>query len=149
MHRNRAILSVTFACLLLGGCAGARSLWPFGRTEAPPAPAVNELLVSMPEGSAPQVVLQFWERNTLVLDLQNAASSGRVVLSRREGNIWPARIALRMAPARFEAVEVRGAQRVVLPVSAGAGPVTVELPPGVYADSTPELAVRWGTKSTF
>lgn len=148
MHRNRAILAVTCACLL-AGCAGARSLWPFGQQAAPAAAAVNELVVAMPQDSAPQVVLQFWERDTLVVDLQNVTTTGQLVLGRREGHLWPARIAFRMAPARFEAIEVRGAQRVVVPVSPGAGTVTAALPPGVYADATPELNVRWGNRSSF
>ena len=87
MHRNRAILpaAVFTACALLAGCSTVKSLWPFGQEEALASPAVNELEVTVPGDSAPQVVLQYWERNTLVLDLQNASSCGQVLLTRREG----------------------------------------------------------------
>jgi hypothetical protein len=54
-----------------------------------------------------------------------------------------------MAPARFEVVEVRGAQRVVLPVSAGSGTVTAELPSSTYNEGTTSLTVSWGAKSAF
>ncbi|MGC4028351.1 MAG: hypothetical protein QM696_05745 [Steroidobacteraceae bacterium] len=151
MHRNRALVFASCAGLaLLAGCATVKSHWPFGRAAPPPPPAVNELAVTTPGESPPQVVLQYWERNTLVLDMQNAASTGQILLARREGRIWPARIGFRMSPTRFEALEVRGIQRMVLPVSSeGAGPVTVELPPGVYGPATTQIAVRWGARSSF
>lgn len=150
MHRNRALVSTAAACaFLLAGCATVRSHWPFARS-APPPVAVNEVVVSTPVEETPQVVLQYWERNTLILDLQDAGSTGQVLLERREGRIWPARIGFRMSPARFEALEVRGAQRMVLPVAgAGTGPVTVDLPPGVYDTATATIAVRWGARSSF
>lgn len=151
MHRNRALAAVTLACLaMLAGCATVKSYWPFVRRAAPPPEAVNELVVTTPENSPPQVVLQYWERNTLVLDLQNSASTGQILVALRAGQAWPARIGFRMSTTRFEALEVRGAQRVVLPVSSqGAGPVTVELPPGVHAAATPQIAVRWGAVGSF
>jgi hypothetical protein len=149
MHRNRVSPWLLSGALLLSGCATVKSYWPFGHSaQAAPQP-VSELLLQLPaDGTAP-VVLQFWERNTLVVDLQNVPSAGRVVLARREGNDWPARIAFRMAPNRFEVLEVRGAQRVLLPVAAAADtPVVVELPPGTYAGAT-TLAVSWGAKGAF
>ena len=94
-------------------------------------------------------VEQYWQRNTLVLDLQGAAATGKVILLRRVGNAWPARMALRMAPQRFDVVEVRGAQRLVLPVSAGDVPVTAELPPGIYDATTPQITLSWGAKGDF
>jgi len=151
MHRNRAFLPAACGCLLmLAGCATVKSHWPFARAPAPAPQAVGELIVTVPADSTPQVVLQFWERNTLVIDLQSAASAGQVRLSRREGEGWPARIGVRMSPTRFEQVEVQGAQRIVLPVSSsGPSAVTVELPPGTYAADTTAITVRWGLKSAF
>jgi hypothetical protein len=152
MHRNRAFLTASCGCLLLlvAGCASVKSHWPFASAPAPAPQAVGELIVTLPAESAPQVVLQFWERNTLVIDLQSAASAGHVQLTRREEQAWPARIAVRMSPTRFEQVEVQGAQRIVLPVSSGGpAPVTVELPPGAYVADTAAITIRWGTKSAF
>jgi hypothetical protein len=80
---------------------------------------------------------------------KRSPTAGSVKLAREEGHRWPARLAVRMSPARFEVVEVRGAQRVVLPVSSGAGAVTAELPASTYNESTPALTVSWGAKSAF
>ena len=147
MHRNRAIVLLA-GVLVLGGCATVKSHWPFARSKAPAPEPVHELTVRVRDDQMP-IVLQYWERNTLVLDLQSVPSAGSVTLLREEGRRWPARLALRMPPARFEAVEVRGAQRVVLPVSAGTSVVTAELPPGAYDESTAALTVSWGAKSAF
>ena len=150
MHRNRVSASwLLAAALLLSGCAAVKSHWPSGRAAAPQKP-VNELELQLqPDGPAP-VVLQFWERNTLVVDLQNVAAAGRVVLVRRAGSDWPMRMAVRMAPQRFEVLEVRGAQRLVLTVAAAAGgAVTAELPPGLHDQGTAALAISWGAKGAF
>jgi hypothetical protein len=136
--------------MLLAGCSTLRGLWPFGHASKAMPPAVTELLVELPEGGAVPVVLQYWERDTLVLDLTNVAGTGRVTLRRQTGHGWPPRLALRMAPRRFEVAEVRGATRVVLPVSVEAGPpVTVELPPDTYAADTPQLQLSWGAAASF
>jgi hypothetical protein len=111
---------------------------------------IRELEVAIAADTATPVVLQFWERNTLVMDLQDVSSAGQVTLSRREGRSWPARIAFRMSPTRFEVLEVRGAQRVVLPVaSGGSTAVTVEIPSKTYDKTTSGLVVSWGPASAF
>lgn len=152
MHRNRltGIALGTGTLLLLGACATVRSHWPFAERRPPAPEAVAELLVQAPEtGSAP-VVLQYWERNTLVVDLREVPATGAVVLRRRDDRPWPARIAFRVAPQRFEVLQVRGAQRVVLPVAtADASPVMVPLAPAVYAAQTAALAVSWGARGAF
>lgn len=151
MHRNRVSGSWLLAgALLLSGCATVKSHWPFGKAAAPAPQVVSELELKLPADGAAPVVLQFWERNTLVVDLQNVASAGQVVLVRRTGNSWPARMAVRMAPQGFETLEVRGAQRLVLPVAAsGTGAVTAELPPGTYDQGTAALTISWGAKGAF
>ena len=146
MHRNRAILLLAAGLLTMGGCATIKSHWPFGKAARASLP-VRELRVEVAADQSMPLVLQFWERNTLVVDLQGAPATGQMQLMREPGNPWPVRLAFRMTPSRFEALEVRGAQRVVLPVSAGPGVVTVELPPGVYGEGTAALAVRWGAKA--
>jgi hypothetical protein len=150
MHRNRVIHAGTLAVFaLLAGCTTMRSWWPFDRHDAPAPQPVTELAVGAPEGGASQV-LQYWERNTLVVDLTSAASRGRITLQPGEGRGWPARIALRMTPRRFEELEVRGAQRLVLPVAAaGTTAVTAELPPGIHAPGTAQLVVSWGAGDEF
>ena len=156
MHRNRssrsgALLAALAASgLLLAGCAGLRSHWPFAGRAASLPEAVAELRVGLPQQGSPPVVLQYWERNTLVLDLTNVAAEGRVTLRPGEGRGWPARMAFRMPPRRFGELEVLGAQRLLLPVAAsGIEPVTAELPPGIYGNDTAELVVSWGAAGSF
>jgi hypothetical protein len=149
MHRNRISGGWLLAALLLTSCAAVKAHLPFGKARVPAPEAVSELELRAGTEAAPPI-LQFWERNTLVVDLQNVAAAGRVVLARRSGAGWPARIAVRMAPQRFEVVEVRGAQRLVLPVAAsGSGAVTVELPPGIYDPATATLTISWGARAGF
>jgi uncharacterized protein (UPF0548 family) len=148
--RTSTLGAVAVSALLLAGCSTLRGLWPFGHGQKATAQPVTELLVELPEGGPVPVVLQYWERDTLVLDLTNVAGTGRVTLRRQAEHSWPARLALRMAPRRFEMAEVRGATRVALPVSAAAGPpVTVELPPELYAADTPQLRLSWGAAASF
>jgi hypothetical protein len=149
MHRNRLSGAGLLAALLLTGCASVKSHWPVGRAAVPAPDLVSELELQSPAGSSPAGVRQYWERNTLVLDLQNVTAAGQVVLARRSDRSWPARMAVRMNSQHIEAVEVRGGQRLVLPVSAGAGAVTAELPPGVYDQATQRITLTWGSRSAF
>jgi len=149
MHRNRAILLLAAGLLATGGCATVKSHWPFAKAKVAAPEPVQELHVEAVAADAAPVVLQFWERNTLVVDLTNVASAGQLQLIRDPARTWPVRVAFRMAPGRFEALEVQGAQRVVLPVSAGNGAVTAVLPAGAYEGSTTALALRWGARADF
>jgi hypothetical protein len=55
------------------------------------------------------------------------------------------RLALRVRPGAIGALEVRGDERVSLPISsAGGAPLDLELTPGVYTPKTPQLSVSWG-----
>jgi hypothetical protein len=140
---------VAAGMLLLGGCASLGAHWPFG-SRAVPQQAVAELAVELPPAGTPPVVLQYWERNTLVVDLTSVAGTGGVTLRPDARRGWPVRIAFRMSPRRFEVLEVSGAQRVLFPVAAGSStPVTAELPGGVYGASTPALLVSWGAAGSF
>lgn len=150
MHRNRVSGSwLLCGALLLSSCATVKSHWPFGKpVQAAPQP-VSELELKFPAETA-FPVLQFWERNTLVIDLTTVAGAGQVVLARRADHDWPARLAVRMAPQRFEVLEVRGAQRLVLPVANTAtAAVTAALPRGLYDVGTSALTISWGAKGAF
>ena len=55
------------------------------------------------------------------------------------------RVALRVTPGALGELDVRGAERVVLPIVPAAGkPVDLELAPGVYSPKTTEVTVAWG-----
>ena len=149
MHRNRVIPLLVAGLFATSGCATLKSHWPFGRAKPAAPAAVQELRVESAAGQSPGAVLQFWERNTLVVDMANVPAAGQLQLIRDPARAWPARVAFRMPPGRFEALEVRGAQRVVLPVAAGAGAVTAVLPPAAYDNTTKALALRWGSRADF
>lgn len=140
------ILALTTA-LLVGGCAGSkvRDLWPFGKKPIPPPQAVQVLELSAIDGAPTPAVLQYWVRNTLLLDLQQAGANGAVQLAPPAGQRWPVRIAFRITPGQFTALEVRAAQRAVLPVrSDGPGPIEISLAPSVWAQDSANMQLRWG-----
>ena len=149
--RNRFIhAGIAAGMLLLGGCATLKSHLPFRGHAAPLPQPVTELDVELSQAGTPPVVLQYRERNTLVVDLTSVAGTGQVTLRPSAEHGWPMRIAFRMLPRRFEVLEVRGAERVLLPVAAGsAEPVTAELPAGLYGPGTAELKVSWGAAASF
>jgi len=102
------------------------------------------LTVATPDGAAltwPQV----WQRNDVVLDMTAVAAAGSAVVMPRSGLAWPVRVALRVTPGAIGAIDVRGAQRLVVPIPAGgAASVEVELPPGVYVAATKQITLSWG-----
>jgi len=55
------------------------------------------------------------------------------------------RLAFRVRPGAIASLEVRGEERVILPISTAAGaPIDLELTPGVYTPKTPQLTVSFG-----
>jgi hypothetical protein len=135
--------------LSLSGCSHLPSMhWPWHHKPAPPPPEVHELDEAS-EGGASVSFPQYWLRNTLVVNLQGASGSGSVVLKPREGTAWPVRIAFKVMPGAIGELEVRGAQRTVLPITpAGTQPILLELSPGIYVPKTPQMTVSWGPNTT-
>lgn len=142
--RRRALLTL-LAAGLPGACSSPVKLWPSARVPAPAPQPVNELVIERTAGDA-TALLQYWERNTLVLDLQSVSGSGQAVLRPAEGRAWPVRLGFRVAPGRIGSLEVRGEQRVIFPITAdgGAGPLELRLAPGVYSAHTERIELRWG-----
>ena len=131
-------IGVLAACA--AGCSHVN--WPWHHQPPPPPKPVQVLDVSGTGASA--VLAQYWKRNTLVLDMSAASGSGSVTL-RPPVDGWPVRLALRVTPGSLGELDVRGAQRVVLPIVPSTGkPVDLELPPGVYPPKTAEVTVAWG-----
>ncbi len=147
----RAAAPVALAVALsLSGCSHLHfpsMHWPWHHKPAPPPPEVHELVETSESGAA-QSFPQYWERNTLVVDLQGASGSGSVVLTPREGTTWPVRIAFKVMPGSIGELEIRAAQRTVLPITpAGTKPVYLELSPGIYVPKTPKITASWGANS--
>jgi hypothetical protein len=127
---------VLMLALWAGGCA-----WWHHRPSPAPAP-VHELDIG---GAGAEAFPQYWKRNTLLIDLSGARGSGSLTLKPATPAGWPVRLAFRVTPGAFGSLEVRAAQRLVLPISpSGAKPVDFELPPGVYTTVTPQMTVSWG-----
>jgi hypothetical protein len=118
--------------------------WPFGRHAAPAPQPVEELVIEAAPGTSAQF-LQFWERNTLVLDMRSASGSGAVTLTPRAHTLWPVRLAFRVTPGAIGQLDVKGEERTVFPVAAsGAAPVDLALAPSAYRPRTPAITLGWG-----
>lgn len=143
MHRRpgTAARAATMAVLLLAGACSHLPHWSWHRSPAPPPQPVHELTITGTPGTFPQ----YWKRNTLVVDLSGARGAGNIVLAPAAGTTWPVRIALRVMPGSFGVLEVRAAQRMLLPITAdGTQPIDLELTPGLYTAASPQIAVAWG-----
>lgn len=139
----RTLLTMLLAAALTAGCGSLpRIPWPWSKPPpAAPAP-VDELSVA---GTALPTIAQYWQGNTLVLDMTAVPAQGSVVATPTYPRGWPMRLAVRTVPGRFGALEVRGAQRAVLPLTTeGTGFVELQVPPGVHPPGTRELVLSWG-----
>jgi hypothetical protein len=136
------LLTALFAA---SGCSHLH--WPWNAKPPPPPAPVHELDIS--GAAAAGSFAQYWKRNTLLLDLSSAGGAGSLTLKPAAGSSWPVRLAFRVRPGSFGALEVRAAQRVVLPIHpVGTQPVDLELTPGVYRPDTPQITVSWGPEVT-
>ena len=80
-----------------------------------------------------------------IVDLRLGGGQGSAILEPREHTFWPVRIAFRVMPGQFGALEVHAAQRAVLPITtSGTKPVDLELAPGVFIMKSPQMTVSWG-----
>ncbi len=143
------LVAVTATLLAgLSGCSGLsvpKMTWPFGAKVVPAPQPVDEIAFEAAEGASAVAYPQYWKRNTLVVDLQSAPSSGRMTMRPRSPDGWPVRLALRVTPGAIGQLEVQASQRVLLPVDAGAKPpVDLELAPSIYRRDTPAIVVSWG-----
>lgn len=151
---NRSAVALgraVIAAALLAALSGCSSLsrpqlaWPFGAKAVPAPQPVDEIVFDAADGDVATAFPQFWKRNTLVVDLQSAPSSGRMTMRPRAAEGWPVRLAFRVTPGAIGQLEVQGTQRVLLPVNAGAAPpLDLELAPSVYQRDTPAIVVSWG-----
>ena len=136
---------MTLVLTIAAGCSHLPQVhWPWHHKPAAPPPAVHELVITAPDG-ADAAFPQYWNHDTLVVDLTSASGAGTIILKPREHTLWPVRLAFRVMPGQFGALEVRANQRLVLPITAaGSKPVDLELEPGVFIMKSPQVAVSWG-----
>jgi hypothetical protein len=88
-------------------------------------------------------------RNTLIVDLQGVSGTGSVTLKPREHTQWPIRVAFKVTPGSVGEIEVKAAQRTILPITtSGTKPVVLELTPGAFSMKTSQMVVAWGPNTT-
>jgi hypothetical protein len=150
VSRPGSWLAVGCLAFMLGASAAqAINWWPFKKKVAAPPQPVQVLGVSGADTGAAPAILQFWDRNTLIIDLQAAGGTGNAVLSRPAEGRWPMRISFRAVPGQFGTLEVRGAQRAVLSLrSDGPAPALVALDPTVWTQQSAQLELSWGSGLT-
>ena len=147
-RRNRVGFAVAmFALVLAAGCSHFSGMhWPWTHKAPPPPVPVDELVLTTESGAAASYP-QYWKRNTLLIDLHDASQEGGIIVKPRPGGQWPVRMAFRVTPGSIGVLEVRGEERVVLPVAQAAGqPIDLELTPGVYIATTVQLKVHWSAR---
>lgn len=150
--RARRAALAALCVAMLGGCGSLAQRLPWAKPPPAVPQAVTELRLEPAPGNMAVATVggieQYWQRNTLVLDLYNVAHSGAVVLRPGEGRGWPVRLGFRAMPGRFAVLEVRGEQRVRFQIPAeGTTPLELRLEPGVYSPRTERLEVSWGPAS--
>ena len=132
--------------------AQACSRWPWQRAAARTCPGTSTRRSRAARGGARARHRRRCPRRLSAALAAQHAAGGSVLGQRRGQRAAAAGRRQRLAgaprvarhPGAIGVLEVRGAQRVILPISAGGKPVDLELPPGVYTPTTPQLTVSWG-----
>jgi hypothetical protein len=140
-------LPLLTAALCLSAPAWALHLpslhWPWHRHHGNAGPqAVQELSVQMQTGAA-KAIPQYWDRNTLLLDMTAVSGEGSAVLAPRPGTGWPVRLEFRVQSGSFANLEVSGVQRVLFTVPTQGASTVLQLDPGVYLASTAAITLHW------
>ena len=144
----RLVLIAT-ACVTLTACSSMSKLWPFHHKAKPGPEAVHELNLVNADGSA-ATYPQYWQRNTLVLDLSGIAGEGSVAARLPDESTWPVRVAVRVRPGSVDQIEVQGEERNVLPVSRdGTKDIDLTLATSVYTPKTAAIYISWGSMPVF
>ncbi len=134
-------LSAALLCAALAACAVH---WPWQHRARPAPQPVQELLLQSADPvSAGSAILQFWDRNILLIDLTAAGSEGGATLRTQPGHSWPIRLEFRVQPGSISRLEVQGSERVVFEVPPQGAPLLLKLGPDAYAGTTPQITLRW------
>ncbi|MGH8206961.1 MAG: hypothetical protein ACRETK_09300 [Steroidobacteraceae bacterium] len=89
-------------------------------------------------------IAQYWDRNTLLLDLTRLSGAGSATLTPVPANGgWPARLEFRVQPGAIARLQVEAAQRVTFIVPAHGAAEVLKLDPGVYLSDTAQIKLRW------
>jgi hypothetical protein len=136
---KRPLSMAVTSVLLCAALAGCSVHWPWRHRAPPPPQPVHELSVQ-PPGAAIQ---QFWDRNTLLIDLTALSGEGTATLTAPAGRGWPVRLEFRVQPGNIARLEVQGLERVLFEVPTQGPAMLFKLAPGAYLHDTPQITVRW------
>lgn len=119
--------------------------WPWHRhrDKASGPQPVQELSIQMQTAAGAKAIPQYWDRNTLLLDMTGVSGEGSAVLAPRVGTAWPARLEFRVQSGSFANLEVSGMQRVLFTVPTQGAPTLLKLDPGVYLATTAAITLHW------
>lgn len=136
--RNLALIATL--SLSVSACA---MHWPWKRRPVPPPRPVHQVTIVPDTAVAATTIVQYWDRNTLQLDLTAAAGEGGATVTPIKALGWPVRLEFRVQPGSIGRLEVVGAQRVVYAVPGEGAPLLLQLAPGAYHPDTQQITVRW------
>jgi hypothetical protein len=126
--------------LMLSACA---MHWPWKRRPVPPPQPVHEVTIVTDANGSAATILQYWDRNTLLLDLSGVGAEGGASVTPIKALGWPIRLEFRVAPGTIGRLEVQGAQRVVYAVPTQGAPLLLKLAPSAYRADTQQITLRW------
>jgi|ERR1700691_4016407 hypothetical protein len=136
--RNAALLAAL--ALSLSACA---MHWPWQRRPAPPPQPVHQVTIVADAPAGATTILQYWDRNTLLLDLTAAGGEGGAIVTPIKALGWPVRLEFRVQPGSIGRLEVLGAQRVLFEVPAQGAALLLKLAPSAYHADTAQITLRW------
>ena len=125
-------------CVVLAGCATPWH-WPWHRHQPPPQP-VHDVTVQSDDAAS---ILQYWDRNTLQLDLTALSGEGTAIVTPVKSVGWPIRIEFLVRPGSFGRLQVSAAQRVVFEVPPRGKDLVMKLAPGAYGPQSQSITLRW------
>jgi hypothetical protein len=126
--------------LALSACA---MHWPWQRRPAPPPQPVQQVTIVAEAPAAATTIVQYWDRNTLLLDLTAVGGEGGATLTPIKALGWPVRLEFRVRPGSIARLEVLAAQRVLYAVPAQGAPLLLKLAPSAYHADTAQIMLRW------
>ena len=131
---------IAMLSLNLSACA---MHWPWKRRPAPPSQPVQQVTIVPDTSVAATPILQYWDRNTLLLDLTAARGEGSAIVTPIKALGWPRRLEFRVQPGSIGRLEVVGAQRVIFAVPSQGTALLLRLTPDAYRPDTGQITLRW------
>jgi hypothetical protein len=132
----RRLLPIVALCLSASSCA---LHWPWHHPHKPAPPQVLVVAVAADQGAS---IAQYWDRNTLKVDLTGVSGDGHATLQPIAPG-WPIRLEFLVRPGSFGQLELLADQRVVFQVPAQGAELVLKLAPGVYNPKTPSITLQW------